>query len=69
MTRQPEAIALCLASFIPVGASIYDFIAVRIPSAGQGRTTLIFTRSLSDVYRVQYSVDECTGRGRRAPRV
>lgn len=41
LTRQSDAIALCLASFIPVGAGVYDFLAVRVPTAGQGRTALL----------------------------
>lgn len=38
-TRQPEAIALCLASFIPLGAGLRDFVAVRLSSEGMARTT------------------------------
>lgn len=66
VTREPEAIALCLASFIPVGASIYDFIAVRIPSAGQGRTTVLPLATMLFVLLVGWLILSRYGRQARA---
>ncbi|WP_426306038.1 sensor histidine kinase [Acidovorax facilis] len=41
LTRQPEAIALCVACFIPLGAGLRDFIAVRLSTEGMVRTTYL----------------------------
>lgn len=40
-TRDPEAVALCVACFIPIAAGVYDFLAVRVSDQGQGRSTTL----------------------------
>ena len=42
----------------PIYANVSGLV---IKGAGVNRTTLVFTRSLSDVYGMQYGVDSCTG--------
>ncbi|RZJ59416.1 MAG: sensor histidine kinase [Acidovorax sp.] len=41
MARQPEAIALCLASFIPIGAGLYDFLEIRVSTESVGRSSYL----------------------------
>jgi len=38
-SRQADAIALCLASFIPVGAGLYDFLEIRVATESVGRSS------------------------------
>lgn len=40
-TRDPEAIALCGACFLPITAGLYDFVAVRLSDDGLGRSTTL----------------------------
>ncbi|WP_082615385.1 sensor histidine kinase [Acidovorax sp. Root267] len=41
VARQPEAIALCLASFIPIGAGLYDFLEIRVSTESVGRSSYL----------------------------
>lgn len=41
VARQPEAIALCLASFIPIGAGLYDFLEIRVATESVGRSSYL----------------------------
>ncbi|RYF65532.1 MAG: sensor histidine kinase, partial [Comamonadaceae bacterium] len=40
-SRKPEAIALCLASFIPIGAGLYDFLEIRLATESVGRSSYL----------------------------
>ena len=39
--KQPEAVALCLASFIPIGAGLYDFLEIRVSTESVGRSSYL----------------------------
>ena len=41
VVRQPEAVALCLASFIPIGAGLYDFLEIRVSTESVGRSSYL----------------------------
>ena len=41
VSRRPEAIALCLASFIPIGAGLYDFLEIRLSTESVGRSSYL----------------------------
>ncbi len=41
VSRKPEAIALCLASFIPIGAGLYDFLEIRLSTESVGRSSYL----------------------------
>lgn len=41
VSRKPEAKALCLAAFIPLGAGLYDFLEIRISTESVGRSSYL----------------------------
>lgn len=41
VARHAEAVALCLASFIPIGAGLYDFLEIRVSTESVGRSSYL----------------------------
>lgn len=41
VARKPEAIAFCIASFVPIGAGLYDFLEIRIATESVGRSSYL----------------------------
>lgn len=41
VVRKPEAIAFCIASFVPIGAGLYDFLEIRIATESLGRSSYL----------------------------
>ena len=41
VARQTEAVALCLACFIPLGAGLYDFLEIRVSTESVGRSSYL----------------------------
>ena len=41
VTRQAEAVALCLASFVPIAAGFYDFLEIRVATESVGRSSYL----------------------------
>ena len=48
----------CLGCFLPLARG---FCAIVLRGAGRDATRLVFTKSLSEVFGVQWGVDNCTG--------